>query len=281
MQIPMSPTHPSHARPNVATMIFLLASLCLAAWWMWINVSGLVDTMSNYLYGAAIGVLPVAGGLVGLKRSRTWGGWGSAMGKATCLLGAGLITWGAGTLIFAYYNIFGGVEVPYPSLADAAYIVSWPLWTAGVLQMAHATGARFSLRKMEGKLLLVLVPLLIAALSYYLLIVVARGGSLDFAQEFSKVFFDLAYPIGDIVILTVAALVYGLSWKYLGGRYKVPVLVVLGGFVLNYASDFSFSLTTTLETFYVANWVDLLFTSTMAVLSIGVALLDPETHHDA
>lgn len=274
-------TKPSHGHPNVAAMSFLAAGFCLALWWTWINATGQVDTMHNYLYGAAIGALPVLGGIVGFKRSRAWGGWGSAMGKATLLLGSGLFTWGVGTLVFAYYNIYGGVEVPYPSLADAAYIVSWPLWAAGVFQMARATGARFSLREGWGKGMAVAVPAAIAALSYYLLIVVARGGELDFAQDALKVFFDLAYPIGDLVILTMAALVFGLSWKYLGGRFKVPVLVVLSGFVLNYAADFSFSLTTTLETFYVANWVDLLFTSTMVVLSIGVALLDPEATYDA
>jgi len=266
---------------NLATRLFVYAYIMLAAWWVLLNVGGEFETLNNYLYGAAIGVLPVLGGLVGLKRSRDWGGRKSAMGRATMLLGLGLITWGIGTLIFAYYNIYSNIEVPYPSLADVAYIISWPLWVLGVIQMAQATGAMFSLKRVGGRLQLVLIPLLISAFSYYLLIVVARGGALDLTQDFWKVFFDLAYPIGDIVILTAASLVFGLSWKYLGGRYKVPVLVVLSGFVLNYAADFSFSLTTTLGTFQVSNWVDFLFTSTMAVLAIGVSMLDSETGHEA
>ena len=111
--------------------------------------------------------------------------------------------------------------------------------------------------------------------SYYLLITVARGGELDLSSGIVKVFFDLAYPIGDVVILSFALLIYGLSFKYLGGRYRYAILMLVTGFVLNYFADFAFSWTTTTETFYVAGWVDLLFMAAMTALSIGVVGLNP------
>src|SRR3989344_2656104 len=75
------------------------------------------------------------------------------------------------------------------------------------------------------------------AISYYLLVNVARGGAVltDYDTELSpllnnlKLFFDLAYPIGDIVILALSVLIYGLSFQYLGGRFKLPIILILLG----------------------------------------------------
>ncbi len=245
------------------------------------NNSGYMDTSMNYLFGLVYGLIPLCGGLIGLKRSEAWGGSGSSMGKALRYLSLGLIAWACGGLVWAYYNFFGGVEVPYPSLADVAYIVSWPLWAAGVVCLSKATGAKFSLSKTKGKALLFAVPVIISLVSYYLLIVIARGGALDLTGGALKVFFDLAYPIGDIVILTLSVLIYGLSVDYLGGKFKRPAELIMLGFVLNYVSDMAFSWTTTMETFFVGNWVDLLFMTTMFVLSFGVVSLDPDVEDAA
>lgn len=245
-------------------------------WWLEIFFTGSRDTPQNYYYGALLGLIPLVGGVAGLALSRKWGSLKSALGRSVLFLSLGLITWGIGTLIFAYYNIALDVEVPYPSLADVAYIVSWPLWALGVVSLSKATGAQFGLRTTSGKIGLLLIPLFVIVLSYYLLVVVARGG-FDFEESAGlKIFFDLAYPVGDVVILTLATLVYGLSLKYFGGKFKLAVYLILLGFVLNYLADFSFSYTTTLETFYVAGWVDLLFTTAMAALALGVNTLDPE-----
>ena len=116
--------------------------------------------------------------------------------------------------------------------------------------------------------------------SYYLLIVIARGGSLDFSDSGAlKIFFDLAYPIGDIVILTLATLVYGLSFKYFGGQFKFGIYILLLGFILNYFADFAFSYTTTVETFYPGGAADLLFTMAMIALSYGTNYLDSRITH--
>ena len=130
-------------------------------------------------------------------------------------------------------------------------------------------------KKISGKFFLFIVPVVIILLSYYLLFIVARGGLIDTSSGSLKLFFDLAYPIGDIVILTIALLVYGLSSRYLGGIFKTPILIIICGFIANYIADFSFSFTTTNGTFFVASWVDLVFLTTMFILSFGVSLFDP------
>ena len=248
--------------------------LCLVVWWVTIFLSGAKDDPTNKAFAFAYGLLPLLGGAVGFLNSKKWGLFKSAMGKALFFLSLGLITWGFGEMIWSYYNFVLRIEVPYPSWADASFIVSWPLWSIGVVFLSLATGARFGLKTMNGRLQLIVIPIIALAASYYLLVVVARGNSFEISGGPLKIFFDLAYPIWDVVILTLALLVYGLSFKYLGGVFQWPVVILLLGFVINYFADFGFSYTTTVNTFYNGSWVDLLFASAMFLLSFGVAGFD-------
>lgn len=244
--------------------------------WVYIALSGLIDTQINYIYGVGLGIMPIVASFFGFFNGYGWGGSRSAMGKTLYFLSAGLLMWGIGTLIFAYYNIVLKVLVPYPSIADGFYIISWPLWGLGMFYLSKATGAKFGLQRGQGKTMLLLIPAVIITLSYYLLVVVARGGELDLTDSgLLKIFFDLFYPIGDVVILTIATLIFGLSYSYLGGKFRPAIYLILLGFVMNYFSDFLFSYTTTSGTFYTGNWVDFLFTITMFVLATGITMLDP------
>lgn len=232
----------------------------------------------NSLYGVLfLGFIPVVGGIYGLLIAQRWGSFKSAVGRAIVFLSLGLISWGLGTYVFSgVYNFLLQVEVPYPSLADVGYIVSIPLWAYGMVQLSKAMGTTYGLRSSKGKIFLLIIPLIIIGLSYYLLVSIARDGVLSSSfTEAQKLFFDLAYPIGDVIILTLVTLVYGLSYNFFGGAYKKAIYGILLGFVLMYLADFSFSYTTTTETFFTGNWVDLLFTTAMLALSIGVSLLDP------
>lgn len=262
--------------PNGPAKLLAFVYLVAGLWWFLILLTRSQDTLANNSYGLILGLIPFIGGLSGLYISRQWGSWSSAIGKSIILLSLGLITWSIGTFIFAgYYNLYADVEVPYPSLADVSYIISWPLWVVGMMYLSKATGARFGIRSLGGKLILLLVPLVAIVLSYYLLVVVARGGSFDFSEsELLQIMFDLLYPIGDVVILTMAAAIYVLSYKYFGGQYKKAIYALLGGFILMYLADFSFSYTTTLETFYVGDWVDFLFTTAVFGVSYALVLFD-------
>lgn len=233
-------------------------------------------TLWNDLYGVLfLGFIPVVGGINGLVLATHWGSFKSAVGRALIFLSLGLISWGLGTWVFSgFYNFILKVEVPYPSFADVGYLLALPLWVIGMIELSRASGAKYGLRTIGGKTILLVLPVLVIVLSYYLLVTVARGGELVFSAEEYKIFFDLAYPIGDVVILTIATLVYGLSYNYFGGLYKKAMYLILASFVVMYIADFSFSYTTTLETWYPADWVDLTFTTAMLMLSIGVGMLD-------
>lgn len=255
-------------------LLLVLYYFFIFSWWLILFFSGIKDSPTNLAFAFAYGLIPLFGGFFGLLKAKKWGLFKSAMGKALFFLSVGLLTWSFGEIIWSYYNFVLQIEIPYPSWADASFIVSWPLWTIGVYYLSFATGAKFGLKNKSGQLLVFFIPIIAIMLSYYLLVTVARQGSFTLEGGLLKVFFDLAYPVWDVIILTLALLIYGLSFKYLGGRFRWPVLIVFLGFVINYIADFGFSYTTTIETFYNGSWVDFLFALAMFTLSFGVNSFD-------
>lgn len=232
----------------------------------------------NYWYQVLLAIIPLLGGLFGFINSYRWGGLRSRLGQSLFFIAAGLTTWGLGQCYWSYVTIRGYTEVPYPSFADVGYIISWPLWTIGIVLLALAAGARFTMRKHAPVKLyswVFGVAAVIIAASYWLLIVVARHGLALAGESPIRLFFDLAYPVGDVVILTIAALTGTVLFRYLGGRYRLAIGLILLGYALNYLTDFTFSYVTTAETYYNGHFVDLMFPTVMTVLSIGLAALEP------
>lgn len=251
--------------------LLLVYFVLLLIFWLGLSFSGQTDSFWNYFYSFAFSLVPLISGLVGCFLARGWGWFKSAIGKAVFFNSLGSFCWGGGSMVWSYYNFFMDVPAPYPSLADVGFILALPFWVLGIINLSKATGAKFSLRKKMGKLVLFILPILIIIVSYYLLVVIARGGVLVSTDDgFNlKLLLDLAYPIGDVVILSLALLIFGLSINYLGGLYKNSILAILFGFGFMYLADFVFSYTTTIETFYNGNWGDLIFTIALVLITLG------------
>lgn len=266
---------------NTSSKILVVFYVGLVIWWFTIFIRGIAETTENYLYSLIYGLIPLIWGLIGLRNSLYWGGIRSLLGKSITFLSLGLLAWALGNLVWAYYNLILKIAVPYPSPADFIFILSFPLWAIGISFLSKVTGMVFSLRRLIGKIILFVIPIVAILMSYYFLFVVARGGVIDTKGGFLKLFLDIAFPVWDVIILTLALLVFGLSFNYLGGRFKWPIIILLLGFGVNYITDFSFSYTTTLETFFVGNWVDLLFATAMFLIALGVSLLNPHAIKNA
>src|SRR5579863_2556155 len=49
------------------------------------------------------------------------------------LLGLSSLAWGIGEALWCYYDLVAGIQVPFPSWADAGFLTSVPLACAGLL----------------------------------------------------------------------------------------------------------------------------------------------------
>jgi hypothetical protein len=239
----------------------------LFLYWIFLYTSGLKASGWNYLYSLLYSIFPLTGGIVGIFRSGSWGLFKSNIGKAIFFISVGLFSWGIGNTIWGYYNFFQNTNAPYPSLADLFYFPSYFFWVTGILYLSWATGAKFVFKKTRSKIILLLIPFIVILLSSYLLFFVIKR---TFASETPlRIFFDLAYPTGDIIILTIATIIFGLSANFFGGKYKLSVYAILLGFVFEYIGDTIFSYANSVGNYYNGGLADLMFSLGLYIMAWG------------
>jgi hypothetical protein len=251
---------------------FGLFFLVVLGLWVYIQATGTRDSNINYTYSFLFGLIPFFGGLIGMFMSKQWGGLKSVLGKAIFFFSLGLFLWGFGENIWSYYNFFKSEPAPYPSVADVGFAPSIFFWIVGTYYLAKASGAFLAFKKSTwAKVFVIVVPAILLLASYYMLVKVARGGTLVPEGETPlKVVLDIAYPLGDFLALTFALVVFTLANKYLGGYYRAAIASILLGLAVMYFGDFSFSYTTTTGTFYNGNWGDLLLASGLFFMTLGI-----------
>lgn len=256
---------------NVFQKIDVLAFATLSLFWIALFASGLKEGFFNYMYSLLFGLVPLVSGVVVMAKVRfLWGGKGNTIGKAVFLMGLGIFLWGFAQMIWAYYNFALGVALPYPSPTDPVYISGILFYCIGVIYLSDATGAKYGLKNVHAKIFVTIAPLVILALSYYAFVTIARDGVLvPSGGSPMKMLLDIAYPLSDFLGLTIAVLISGLSFRYMGGAYIYDFAAILSGIAVMFVGDFLFSYTTTVGTFYNGNFGDLVYTLGVFLLSFG------------
>jgi diguanylate cyclase (GGDEF)-like protein/PAS domain S-box-containing protein len=122
------------------------------------------------------------------------------------LLAASALAWTIGEGVWCWYEVILGQTVPFPSAADGGFLLAVPLALAAVLtSFAAPVGLTSKLRAVTDALIVGSGMLLISWLTVLEPIYRGDTGSV-FAQLIS-----LAYPVGDLVILSSLAIVAGRS----------------------------------------------------------------------
>jgi hypothetical protein len=242
--------------------------------WLYIRFgSNVSDTTRNY-FALSLSVSPFIAGCIGFHVAKLWGGLKSLLGKAISALSTGLVLWALGNFTWAYYNIIEHVEAPYPSLADAGYGLGVLFWILCTIYLGKALGVSLLLKK-EPPLKWLAVGFAIASvgLSYYLFVSVARGGDLGLqGTDLLKAFFDLYYPLTDVVALLVIASVFIVSARYIGGLLRRPIVTILLGVLCSYIYDLTFSYSTTKETYINGQFSDIFLLAATVALSISLVM---------
>ncbi|MFO0882168.1 MAG: hypothetical protein U0491_01845 [Candidatus Saccharimonadales bacterium] len=248
----------------------------MVALWFAIYITGTQGQQINYWWQLFMGLTALTYGIFGIFTAKKWNWLKSGVGRGVFFLSLGLIMWGIGQLGWTYFLfVEPDVEAPQSHLLDFIDISAIPLWFAGIVTLSKATGAKYGLKKLSGKLLVVLVSLIMILLSWYFLVEVARGGAAYFDQSFGKQFFDLGYSIGDAILLTTAIVIFALSWKLLGGRFRLPIITILVSFAFLYLADFWFSYRDGQGVYFNGDPVDLLFFLMITTMGLGITMLDP------
>ena len=167
---------------------------------------------------------------------------------AWSLTAASAFIWSVGEAVWSYYEVGLGRQVPFPSVADAGFLGAVPLAVAGVLLFTAATpGAVTRLAIVLDGAIIAGSLLAVSWTTIFETIYSAGGDSLS-TQAIS-----LAYPISDVVILTMLLLL-------LAGRVRGPdylrFLLLAGGLLANLLADSGFAYLTTVNSYGPAQPID-------------------------
>ncbi|MBI4225693.1 hypothetical protein HY612_01125 [Candidatus Roizmanbacteria bacterium] len=251
---------------NKLTYWILLLYLIVSSWWIKLQFIGL-GTSEAYLFNWFYGLIGLSGAIYGIKISYDkWGGWKSIIGRGLILLPFGLLGQWFGLQIWTYYNVIAKVEVPYPSLADLGYFALIPAYTIGAWMFAHASGAKFSLKTRSGKLWALLIPFVALILSYALFL---KDIGFDLSNPI-KLFFDIGYPLGEIIPVSIALFTFTLSRNLLGGSMKSRILYLVFAFFFQFLTEYAFLYTAGAETYVNGGWNDLMYATSYTIMSLGL-----------
>ena len=119
---------------NTFQRFLALYLLGLIIYWIILQQSGLKTSNYNYLYSTLFSLVPLIGGIIGMVKAGIWGRFKSAIGKSVFFFGLGLFLWGAGSMVWSYYNFVAKNALPYPSFADLGFAPSIFFWGVGAVQ---------------------------------------------------------------------------------------------------------------------------------------------------
>jgi len=136
---------------------------------------------------------------------------------AWLVMGAGLLAWAAGEATWTL-TLAGDPDPPYPSAADILHLSFYPASYTSLLLLARSRTDSFrSSLWLDGAIAGLTVAALIATLAFQPIVDATSGGPAEIAV-------NLAYPVGDLLLLGLVVAVFGLN-----GWRPDPVWLVFGG----------------------------------------------------
>ena len=263
---------------NLKLIILVAISLAMVVFWAALAFTSTKYKTINYWWQAMLSASAIIFGIFGLLSAKQWSWLKSGVGRSVFFISGGLIMWGLGQAVWSYDVLTNpSQQSPNSLLLNVLYWSALPFWAYGILKLSKATGAKYGLRPLKAKVLAAALIIVMFAISYVVLVNVARGGSAYFHQNYSFLdyFWDLGYAAGDAINLIIASIIFGFSWKYLGGKFKRPILVTLFAFLLIYLADFWFSYRDGQHLYYNGDWTDLLYLLAVTTFGVGLCLMDP------
>jgi diguanylate cyclase (GGDEF)-like protein len=242
-------------RKLVGAVLFGGAAAAILHDWVGIGGPGVGSAVNGPVYDAAV----VAAGLACLLRARE----SEAERAAWLAVGAAVLAWAAGEIYWTLY-IEGNAAAPYPSPADVGYLAFYPLAVAGIYLLVRARAKELDPRLwMDGAIAALGTGALGAALIFEFVADRAGGSGLEVATT-------LAYPLGDIVLVSLAVGVVALTRWRPGRTWSL----LLGGLAAMAAADVAYTLQTYGAALPSGNWIEPIYL--FAAVFIGAEAWQPK-----
>jgi diguanylate cyclase (GGDEF)-like protein len=223
--------------------------------WIGLGSSAFGSAVNGPIYDAAV----VSAGLACLLRA-----WAGERERAAWLaIGGAVLVWGAAEIYWTLY-IEGNASAPYPSPADLGYLAFYPLAVLGLYLLVRARTRELDPRLwMDGAIAALGTAALGAALIFEFVADRTSGSGLEVATT-------LAYPLGDIVLLSLVVGVVALT-RWRPGR---TWMLLLAGLATMAVADVAYTLQTYGTTLPSGDWIEPIYL--LAAMFIGAEAWQPQ-----
>lgn len=250
----------SEGKARSAWRIYLLLGVLTASGYFFIpspDTRNLVyDVVNN-----VVGVSTVAAVLIGVRVFRP------ARALPWYLFATGLLLFVAGDLIVTTYEVFMRVRVPSPTLADAFYLIFYPVMIVGLLMLQSSRSSRRGLTDLIDPLIIATGAGLIfwvCLMRPYLIEPLGKHPTVTPLP----IAIAVAYPLMDLLILVVLVRTLFVSKK------RSPAYLLLGaGLVILLLADVIWTLAQALNSYWLGSPIDAAFL--LFFVPFGAAALHP------
>lgn len=179
--------------------------------------------------------------------------------RAWALLAVAMALWGLGEVLWTYYEVVRGDEVPFPSVADIAYLSAVPFAVAGLLAFSPGEGAR-----LQGRTLLdaSLISASLLFVAWALVLGPTWRATTTSPWEF---LISVAYPLTDFALVATALVI--VSWGVTDERLVLGV--VAAGLVVMGVTDSAFSWLVMHDAYSSSNPISLLWPASYLLLAFA------------
>ncbi|MBI5614336.1 hypothetical protein HY947_05400 [Candidatus Gottesmanbacteria bacterium] len=223
-------------------------------WGIILQFLPLKSTTLNLAYNS-YAVLYFYGALCCIRNSNTVS-IKSSIGKSLLFFGLGVGSYGIGLLFWLYYNFIARIEIPFPSFADIFFVLFIPLIAVGV----------FYILSLFTKLItrtFVLQSLAIIALSAIAVLGLLNKPTITGDASFLAVFFNIAYPIGDTILVSSALIALRVG----GGKMHEILKLLIIGLLFQAVADFFFTYRSSHTIYWNGDISDIMYATSGFILS--------------
>jgi diguanylate cyclase (GGDEF)-like protein/PAS domain S-box-containing protein len=205
-------------------VVTLGLALCLVT-----GVGGPTAARTTSNIGLSVGALAAAAACLWRRRQVA-----GRMRLCWLLIGAAAGSWGAGQLVWTWYESILGHEVPFPSLADVGYLGMPVLTAAGLLTLPMPA------RNTANRARSVLDGMMIAGSLLLMSWVFVLGPLIDAGADSTlALVISLAYPVSDVIVVTIV--LFTVARGRQSHAVPMPLLLVGVGLVTFAVSDSGFA----------------------------------------
>jgi hypothetical protein len=155
--------------------------------------------------------------------------FGSDLGRTWLILAIGIGLWTIGEFLWFFFVYTEG-EAPYPSIADAAWIIGYPVLVFGLIFLNRHISLEVPNR---SKIIFSVILFIIG-----IFILFTLGTSL-FENDFIEATIGIFYPLGDLFVLLFAGLIV---LKFSGGaEIRKSYFILVLAFILTSIGDILYS----------------------------------------